>query len=116
MIAMAALFIAAAVAASSERRTWAARYLVGGTIGAAVGFVFVNTIYLLVLYGAVWWLHRVVLADWLRAIVNPFVGYTLAFGPLVFSLLGFAFGFLCGVKRISVRRKKGGGSTNGEEL
>jgi hypothetical protein len=101
LMAVMVLVIATVVAAAVGRWKRAVPYLVSGTIGAALGFVMFTVISVLALWGVAWCLHQTALPDGLRKILNPCLGYALAFGPVIISPLGFIFGFVAGAKRVS---------------
>src|ERR1035441_3506413 len=66
----------------------ASGYIVGGTVGTLVGFIFINVVVIVVGVLPAWLAQKISFPDWLQQVSKIFVAAALLIGPFIGSAIG----------------------------
>lgn len=103
-----ALFGTAIVTRFVPRFQPASSYIVGGTVGTMVGFIFINVLVIVVGVLPVWLTKNISFPDWLQQVSKIFVAAALLIGPFIGSAIGVMLGFCAGLYFVHSRRRNAG--------
>ncbi len=103
------VLLGAAIAARFVPRfRQASGYIVGGTVGTLVGFIFINAVVIVVGVLPAWLAQKISFPDWLQQGSKIVVARTLLIGPFIGSAIGVLLGFSAGLYFIHRRKRNAG--------